>query len=59
MIEALLVPVTAALWAGAALAVVYSITSIWSAIAATVRLVQAARRASDWDLSAAELVRRP
>ena len=58
MIEALLAPVTAALWAGAALAVVYPIKSIWSAIAATVRLVQAARRASDWDLSAAELVRR-
>ena len=60
MIEALLAPVTVAFWAGAALAVAYSITSIWSAIAATARLVQAARLQTDWDLSARDLAtRRP
>ena len=59
MINALLLPATVALWAGAALAVAYSVTSIWSAVVATGRLVQAVRRTSDWDLSAAELVRRP
>ena len=59
MIESLLVPVRVALWAGAVLAVTFVLSAIVSSIAATVRLAQAARRASDWDLSAAELVRRP
>ena len=56
MIEALILPLTVALWAGAALAVAYAVTSIWSAIAATVRLVQAARRSDNWDKAARDLV---
>ena len=59
MIEALLVPITVVLWAGAALAVAYAVTSIWSAIAATVRLVKAARRSDNWDIAARDLVRSP
>lgn len=59
MIEALLLPVTVALWAGALLAVTFVLSAIVSSVTGTIRLVQAVRRADNWNASATKLVRRP